>query len=107
MAIIGLIVKFDLLLDDHGSIALLESLPSIAMAPLLSLLKDWLYSGKARSATTMRSFGGAYSVDQTSTTSPVSVYRRTNVDGSPMVGCTDIHGNPYGVSNSNRIYDYD
>jgi small-conductance mechanosensitive channel len=81
-------------LDGKSAVLMALSLEMILMVLLGSLVRDWAYYIRV----TTRKYG-AYSFNQSTYSSPASPRRRFNVNGSPMMGRTDIHGNPYGVSN--------
>ena len=74
------------------------SVEMIVMATLGSLIRDWLYYGRVKSAAWRQHMNQTYGFTQSTEASPTSPHHLVNVDGSPMVGLTDINGNPYGVS---------
>jgi hypothetical protein len=80
--------------DAAHTVAMAFSLEMIVMVSLGSLFRDWMYYGQVKTHKY-----GASSFNQSTDSSPASPRRRFNVNGSPMMGLTDIHGNPYGVSN--------
>jgi len=98
----GLFYCFATYADRESAVYMALSVEMIVMASLGSLIRDWLYYGRVKSAAWRQHMNQTYDFTQSTDSSPASPPRfdiRVNVDGSPMVGLTDINGNPFGVSN--------
>ena len=81
----GLVVEYKLMPDD--AIELMKSWGALATVSYFTLFVDLMLARKVKHFPSYSSYSSS------------DTPRRFNVDGSPMMGRTDIHGNPYGVSN--------